>query len=167
MIGNVLLSHRHRLELHPGDAVRLRKRSREVSSPGPKQRARYSRTTTRGCTLAHRDRRASGARSQPDSVPSMGKALACASELVRPGTSPQSATGDSPSTSIRESPLWELSSSNVRSRTRSVWKPPARPYEVAGVPVWNAQEIVLVLWLGFPELAGRHDFCHDLSWPET
>ena len=67
MIGNVLLSHRHRLELHPGDAVRLRKRSREVSSPGPKQRARYSRTTTRGCTLAHRDRRASGARSQRDS----------------------------------------------------------------------------------------------------
>src|SRR5215469_9222230 len=49
----------------------------------------------------------------------------------------------------------------------SVGKRPARAHEMTGIPVWNTFKVVLVFGLSFPELAGGHDLCDDLSWPET
>src|SRR5256885_10497060 len=44
---------------------------------------------------------------------------------------------------------------------------PAGPDEVAGVAVRIALKVILVLALGFPEIAPRRDFGHHLSGPET
>ena len=44
-------------------------------------------------------------------------------------------------------------------------KHPAGPDEVAGVAMGNALEIILVLGLGLPEIAGRLDLGHDLAGP--
>ena len=44
---------------------------------------------------------------------------------------------------------------------------PARPEEVAGVAVGVALQVVLVLGLGLPEIAGGADFGHDLAGPEA
>lgn len=38
---------------------------------------------------------------------------------------------------------------------------------MAGIAVWNALKIILVLRLSLPELSNRHDFGYDLAWPDT
>jgi hypothetical protein len=43
---------------------------------------------------------------------------------------------------------------------------PVAPDEVAGIAVRNALQVILVLGLGLPEIAGRHHFGHDLAGPE-
>ena len=37
---------------------------------------------------------------------------------------------------------------------------------MAGVPVWIFFQIILVLWLGFPERTSRCNFRYDLARPE-
>src|SRR5918993_265637 len=44
---------------------------------------------------------------------------------------------------------------------------PARPQEVAGVAIRVALEVILVLWLGLPELAHRGDCRHRATRPQT
>src|SRR5262245_56019849 len=44
---------------------------------------------------------------------------------------------------------------------------PSRPHEVAGVAAGISQQVILVLGLGFPELARRHDFGRRLAGPEA
>src|SRR5215468_3191912 len=38
---------------------------------------------------------------------------------------------------------------------------------MAGVAIRDALQIVLVLWLGFPEVAQRRDFRDNPSWPQA
>src|SRR5579859_1714139 len=44
---------------------------------------------------------------------------------------------------------------------------PVRPDEVAGVAVWIALEVVLMLGLGFPEVPCRGHFRHDATRPQA
>src|SRR5262245_18479055 len=50
---------------------------------------------------------------------------------------------------------------------RTLRKLPVRPREMASVAVGISLEIVLVLGLRFPEIAGRRHFGHDLARPQT
>jgi len=51
------------------------------------------------------------------------------------------------------------------TRFFALGKFPVRPREMAGIAVRIALEIVLVLRLGLPEIAGRRHFGHHLAWP--
>src|ERR1700761_607499 len=44
---------------------------------------------------------------------------------------------------------------------------PVRPHEMAGVAVGDALQIILMLWLRFPEIAGGRDFGHHLAGPQA
>ena len=46
-------------------------------------------------------------------------------------------------------------------------QPPMRSNEMAGIAVGNSLEIVLMLGLGFPEVAGWNDFGNDLGRPKA
>src|SRR5688572_7553510 len=53
-----------------------------------------------------------------------------------------------------------------RDLVRTARQLPAGPDEVARIAVGVALEVVLVLGLGFPEIAGGRDFGHDLAGPQ-
>src|SRR4051795_2911240 len=63
---------------------------------------------------------------------------------------------------------YEQSSSVVASLARlALRQPPVRADEVAGVAIGIAFEIVLVLRLGFPEVADGRDFGAGLAGPDS
>src|SRR5260370_12186783 len=69
---------------------------------------------------------------------------------------------------VRRSPAPAASTSSVRSAADGLTgdgssrQLPAGAHEVAGVPVGIALQVVLMLGLGLPEIAGRADFGHHL-----
>jgi hypothetical protein len=44
---------------------------------------------------------------------------------------------------------------------------PVGTHEVACISVRESLQIVLMLWLGFPEISRRRNFSNDLAWPNS
>ena len=70
--------------------------------------------------------------------------------------------------------LWSSCSLRTKAAARSLrshgdrrplWQLPIGAHEVTGVTVRVTLEIVLVLGLGFPEVAGGRDLCNHLAGP--
>ena len=63
---------------------------------------------------------------------------------------------------------WRASVANLRlARGRPDRELPLRTDEMAGVPVGNSLQIVLMFRFRLPEIARRRDLRHDLSGPQT